>query len=166
MKAYLDNNVVSAIAKNDTPQESAALQQLLAAYEGGKVDLVTSELTAEEIKAYQGPLRPEIERIFEGFEKVPIVRWDELLGIRNHWNENTCINVPVIQNDPLYENLLKLGLETIDARHVFVAAKNGRDAFLTCDRGILHRGSAIRELHDSLVVQKPSNFVARHSKGW
>ena len=42
MKAYLDNNVVSAIAKDDTPTESEALDRLLAARDAGKVELVTS----------------------------------------------------------------------------------------------------------------------------
>jgi hypothetical protein len=54
MKVYLDNDVVSAIAKDDNAAESAALDLLLAAYRDGKVDLVTSTMTLEEIKAYQG----------------------------------------------------------------------------------------------------------------
>lgn len=57
MKAYLDNNVVSAIAKDDTPAESGALDRLLVAHEQGNVELVTSELTLDEIKAYRGPRR-------------------------------------------------------------------------------------------------------------
>jgi hypothetical protein len=39
MKAYLDNNIVSAIAT-----ESGALKCLLDAYDQGTIDLVTSEL--------------------------------------------------------------------------------------------------------------------------
>lgn len=57
MKAYLDNNVVCAIAKDDTPAESDALDRLLVAYEEAKVGLVTSELTLEEIKAYRRGVR-------------------------------------------------------------------------------------------------------------
>ena len=76
VKAYLDNNIVSAIAKNDTPDQSDALDRLLAAYDEGRVDLVTSELTHQEIKDYRGDMRPQIERIFRLLEKVPIIRWD------------------------------------------------------------------------------------------
>jgi hypothetical protein len=47
MKAYLDNNVVSAIAKDDTKTESDALDRLLTAYQEGQVDLVTSEVTLD-----------------------------------------------------------------------------------------------------------------------
>jgi hypothetical protein len=39
MKAYLDNNVVSSIARDDTASESDALDALMAAYDAGKVDL-------------------------------------------------------------------------------------------------------------------------------
>ena len=40
MNAYLDNNVVSSIARDDTASESDALDALMAAYDAGKVDLV------------------------------------------------------------------------------------------------------------------------------
>ena len=69
----------------------------------------------------------------------------------------------MIRSDPLYDDLLKRGLEDIDAWHVFVAAKNGCHVFLTCDRLIHHYAAAIRQLC-GLVVQKPSDFVA--SPGW
>lgn len=50
MKAYLDNNVVCAIANVDTPAESGALDRLLISYEEKKAGLVTSEVTLDEIK--------------------------------------------------------------------------------------------------------------------
>jgi predicted nucleic acid-binding protein len=50
VKAYLDNNIIGAIAKDDHPVESDALDRLLKAKDEGKVDLVTSELTLAEIK--------------------------------------------------------------------------------------------------------------------
>ena len=142
MKLYLDNDVVSAIVKDDDAPESSALDRLLAAYGDGEVDLVTSMVTLKEIERYQGPQRPAIERIFRLLKEVP----------------NACI--PMIRNDPLYDDLLKRGLEDIDAWHVFVAAKNGCHAFLTCDRLIHHYAAAIRQI-SGLVVQKPSDFVAR-----
>jgi hypothetical protein len=145
MKVYLDNDVVSAIGKDDNAPESAALDRVLAAYGDGEVDLVTSTVTLKEIERYQGPQRPAIKQIFRLLKEVP----------------NACI--PMNRNDPLYDDLLKRGLEDIDAWHVFVAAKNGCHAFLTCDRLIHHYAAAIRQLC-GLVVQKPSDFVA--SPGW
>lgn len=70
LKAYLDNNAVSAIAKDDTPSESAALDGLLLAQEQGKIDLVTSDLSLEEIKNYVGRRRTLTERTFRLLEKA------------------------------------------------------------------------------------------------
>jgi predicted nucleic acid-binding protein len=162
MKAYLDNNVISAIAKNDTPTESDALKRLLKAYEEGKVDLVTSEVTLQEINKYHGSA--SVQETFQRVKKVPIVRWDQLIGTKSYGDERTWINAPVIHNDPVYGSLLNLGVKVVDAQHVFVATKNACDPFLTCDGGILHRAPAIKDVCGGLVVQKPSRFVA--VEGW
>jgi predicted nucleic acid-binding protein len=162
VKAYLDSNVVISIVKDDTPAESDSLDRLLVAYEEGKVDLVTSEVTHNEIKTYQGPRQP-YERIFRLLNKVPIVRWDELLGINTQVDKHTMINTPMIQNDPIYDKLLALGVETVDAQHVFVAAKSACEVFLTCDKRVLARRDAIKALC-GVTVQKPSEFVA--GQGW
>jgi hypothetical protein len=106
VSVYLDSNVVSAIALNDTPQESAALVKLVKAYDDGRVRLVTSELTLGEINAFQGSMQPLIKQTFESLKSVPTVRWDELMGINHQIGPNTMINAPMIQNDPLYQALL------------------------------------------------------------
>jgi len=160
VKLYLDNNVVSAIAKNDTPSETDALERLLEAWNGKKVDLVTSELTLKEIQAYQHELKRRlVEQTYQSLTKVPVVRWDELAGIRSYGNQHTWINTPDIKNDRDYSALLALSLDPADAQHIFVAVKNGCDIFLTCDRPVLHRAPAIgQQFH--LQVQKPSEFVS------
>ena len=146
MKAYLDNNVLSAIAKDDTPAESDALDRLLAAFNEGKVVLVTSEVSLREIKQYAGRGRILAERTFRLLEKVPVVAWDKLYGIQSYGDAYTWINSPLIQNDALYAPLLALGLEAVDAQHIFVAAKQNCFVFLTCDRRVLARGAKIRAL--------------------
>ena len=163
IKAYLDNNVVSAIAKDDTASESDSIDLLLAAYEQGKVALVTSEVSLGEIKPYVGQGRKLVERTFRLLEKVPVVRWEELMGMRIYGDLRTWINSPIIQNDPLYDSLLKLGLEQVDAQHLFVATKQGCTVFLTCDGGVLARANGLRQLC-GLAVQKPSDLVT--SEGW
>jgi hypothetical protein len=163
MKAYLDNNVVSAIAKDDTAAESDALDRLLAAQDAGKVELVTSELTLNEIKRYSGPARKQVERTFRLLEKVPIVRWDELLGMHSYGDSRTWITSPLIQNDPLYDSLLRLGVKVIDAQHVFVSAKQACAAFLTCDGGVLARVDGIHKLC-GVAAQTPSVLVT--NQGW
>jgi predicted nucleic acid-binding protein len=163
VKAYLDNNIVCAIAKDDYPAESDALDRLLKAKDEGKVAVVTSEVTFQEIKRYGGPYRPPVERIFRLLEKIPITRWDELVGMHSYGDERTWITTPLIENNPDYSALLALGLETVDAQHIFVAAKRTCDAFLTCDKGILQRAPDVQKRF-GLIVQRPSAYVA--SQGW
>jgi predicted nucleic acid-binding protein len=51
------------------------LDRLLKAMDEGKVQLVTSELTLQEIEKYQDPMQqPRVKRIFRLLQKVPIVR--------------------------------------------------------------------------------------------
>jgi predicted nucleic acid-binding protein len=164
VKAYLDNNVVSAIVKDDILSQSDALSRLLEAGDQGKVQLVTSEITLEEIKRVPSKHRRPLERTFRLLEKIPVVRFEELIFITNDGNGN---NWPMIQNDPLYENLLSLGLESTDSKHLLVATKQSCEVFLTCDNtprtGILRRAGQIKTLC-GVVVQRPTEFVA--DNGW
>jgi predicted nucleic acid-binding protein len=166
MKGYLDNNVVSSLGRDDTPDQSFALDRLLDAYDQGKIALVTSELTLQEIQSYNGTGRPQVERIYRLLQKVPIVRWDELLGIHSFGDQYSWINSPMIQNDPLYDSLLRLNLDPkpTDARHVFVAAQQHCDVFLTCDKNVLKHKDAIQQLCSGLTAQRPSELVS--SMGW
>ena len=158
VKAYLDNNIVSAIATDDTPSQTEALDALLKVHDQGKVELVTSELTLDEINRYEG--RHLAQRTFLLLKKVPVVQWDQLLGFHNSGDRyGGWISYPLIQTDPLYGALTALRMETIDTRHVFVAAKTGCDVFLTCDGGILHHAASIETACNGLVVQKPSDFM-------
>jgi hypothetical protein len=164
VKVYLDNNIVSAIAKDDTPKESDALDRLLQAWDDKKVDLVTSEVALREIKAYQNELKRRlVERTYRLLAKVPIIPWDQLAGMNSYGDQRTWISTPIIQNDPDYAALLAVGLKVVDAQHVFLAVKHMCHVFLTCDGGVLDRAAAI-EKRFGLVVQTPSAFAA--SQGW
>src|SRR5262245_13434559 len=135
MKVYLDSNVVSSIARDDNQLESDAITRLLKAYDEGKVELVTSEITLREIQQYQGRARPAVERVFRLLQKVPIARWDELVGMNVQTDRYTCINSPIIQNDPMYDALQAEGVKSVDAQHIFVATKQSCIHFVTCDKG-------------------------------
>jgi hypothetical protein len=105
---------------NDEPAACHPIDRLLTAWRKGKVDLVTSELTLAEIKRYQDTrMRAAIERIFRLLEKVEIVRWDELVGMHSYGDARTWLVLPLINNYPEYGALLTLGLEVIDAQHVY-----------------------------------------------
>jgi predicted nucleic acid-binding protein len=161
MKAYLDNNVVCSIVTNDDLQESGALTCLLIAYDESKIELITSELTLDEITACPEPIRTTLKRMFLLLVKVPVVRWDVLTAIRSGGDKHTWFNAPSISNESEYEALLALGLDIMDARHVFVATKRSCNVFLTCDKNVLKRTNEIANLCD-ILVQTPSAFVERH----
>lgn len=163
MRAYLDNNIVSSIAKDDNPSQSATLTRLVEAYDQKKVELVTSQVTLDEIKRTPDQHRPRLERTFYLLAKVPVVQWETLVAMNNFVSTGSRIVGPVFQDDPLYKALRELGLDVMDARHIFVAAKQGCDAFITCDGGVLSRASKIQKLCN-LLVQRPSEFVA--GQGW
>ena len=168
MKAYLDNNIVSSIVKDDNPSQSAALSILLEAYEQGKVNLVTSKITLEEIRRCPPEYRAPLERTFRLLEKVPVAASESLLYITHDYGPHgTSSNSPAFQTDQLFKSLLSLGLEEVDVRHIFSAAKEACTFFLTCDnsRGtsILRRCAGIAGLC-GVQVQRPSEFVA--SQGW
>jgi hypothetical protein len=140
VKVYLDNNIVSAIAKDDTPKESDALDRLLQAWDDKKVDLVTSEVALREIKAYQNELKRRlVERTYRLLAKVPIIPWDQLAGMNSYGDQRTWISTPD------YAALLALGLKVVDAQHVFLAVKHMCHVFLTCDGGVLDRAAAIEK---------------------
>ena len=167
MKVYLDNNVVSSISKDDNKTQSDALTRLLEAHEQHRVQLVTSEITLEEIRRCPEAYRPPLERTFRLLEKVPVVRWAELVGINTYGDKYTWINTPMIRNDALFDALLSLGLEAVDAQHIYVATKQTCAIFLTCDNSrrtsIIRRAAGIEQLC-GMVVQMPSQLVA--AEGW
>jgi hypothetical protein len=163
MRAYLDNSIVSAIAKDDEPSESDAISRLLAAYDDNKIELVTSERTLKEIKKYmKGETLPKIERIFRLLEKVPIVSWDEFRYLKDLTDRPMIGGKLFYEDDAMYNELLKSGLKVLNVRHIFVAGLKSCNAFLTCDRNILDRTERIKVIRKIKypVVQKPSHFVA------
>jgi len=133
MKVYLDNSVVSAIAKDDIPRESEAIGKILKAYEAGKLDLWTSKFTAEEIGSAPAEKRRPIENVYSLLEKVSHVERQEFLGINVYSDLWTCINSPMIADDPVWIKLKATGLDGNDAYHAMLAIRSKCDVFLTAD---------------------------------
>jgi hypothetical protein len=163
MKAYLDNDVVSAIWKDDNPKESAAIDKVLEAFDAGRLELVTSDVTRKEIDQYQGKGKAGVERIFRLLKKVPYVESHKLLGIHSYGDATTWISSPLIEDDPTVKRLRDLGIKPTDAHHVMVAIKAVCDIFLTCDGGILHHSHEIEKAF-GIKPQSPSSLSA--SQGW
>src|SRR2546430_1566925 len=92
MRAYLDTNVVSSIARDHIQQESAAVDKLLRASEEGNVELLTSRVTEEEIARYAGADRKILERAYRLIRKVAYIETSTLLGFNSYGDRYTWIS--------------------------------------------------------------------------
>src|SRR5437870_503939 len=126
---YFDNSVVSAIGKGDTPAETEAIVRVFRADMAGQLRLFTSEVTKEEIDKYGGKAKPTIEVIYLLMKKANYVKRQELLGMNVLVNRYSCINSPMIEDNPLWMELRALGLDDLDAHHLMVAIRNGCHVF-------------------------------------
>ena len=161
MKSYLDNNIVSAIVKDDQTGESQALTDLLELFDAGEVELVTSAVSLTEIKRYSGPKRVSVERTYHLLKKVPFVDDHTLLGFHNQWDHTGGASNPLVEDDPIYSSLRAIGLDRTDAHHLMLAIRANCDVFVTCDqRTILNRRQAVEAQH-SLKLMKPSELVSQ-----
>jgi hypothetical protein len=164
MNAYLDNNIVSAILKDDIAAESAAIDQLLELHDQGSVSLVTSELTLAEIQNAPQPYIARLRRAYHLLSKIPVVSWSKLAHMQRSGRPGgSQVIWPVFENEPLFSQFLSAGLAEVDAQHLFVAAKQSCAVFITCDNppktSVLARAQAIQSLC-GMAVQRPSEFIA------
>ena len=158
MKIYLDNSVVSAIGRDDTPTESDSILTLLKSSDTGTVELCTSEITAREIEKYKSDQKRFVETVYLLLKKVPYIERQKLLGMHSYIDRYTCINYPLIEDDPVWSKLRTLGLDETDAHHLMVAVKAGCAVFLTIDSDFIFRKRKIRtELN--IDVMRPSDLI-------
>jgi predicted nucleic acid-binding protein len=155
MKLYLDNNIVSALAKDDTPAESEALLAILRAFEAKRCELYTSAITLEELKRYKGP--GHIEFVYRLVGRVPVVDYEEFSG--GFEEGDGCVEVwSGTQPHATWARLCAMGVDQVDAHHVLVAIAASCDVFLTCDRGILRLADQIKK-EFKISILKPSGFA-------
>ena len=165
MKAYLDNDMVSSIARGDMPGDvEGALMQLLELGAGGRLEIVTSELARREIERYEGQDQRILNIVYLLLGKVQFVEDHKLLGFQSQWDERGGISYPLIEDHPISAALRRMGLQRTDAHHLMLAILARCDAFVTYDGGILHRGAAIeRDFH--IRVLEPSVLVEELRRG-
>lgn len=167
-KAYLDNNVVCALGNDDLAVESAALDELLALYDRGKLKLITSRLSTEEMaKCSKQEFMKLPRRIFSLLEKGPFVEDHAVVGFGNQ--EGTLGTVcahPLVADEPISKELQQIGLDRTDAHHLMLAITYGCDFFVTCDvRSILKYRALIEDRFRNIRLLKPSELVKELAKG-
>ena len=159
VRAYLDTNIVMAIAKDDYPEESEALDKLLELSDGGEVEIVASELTRREIEPYKGEQSKNIQRVYRLLGKVNFLENHRLLGFHSQWDRYGGVSYPLIEDNPISSALRQMGLERNDAHHLMLAIRAECEAFLTCDeKTILSRRATIEDRFP-IKVMKPSELL-------
>jgi predicted nucleic acid-binding protein len=165
---YFDTSIVSAIAKNDTPAETAPIVRILEADAADKLRLFTSDVTKEEIDRYQSGSKPDIhdfkptmQAIYLLMRKANYVKRLEPLPNIISNTRTSRIFLPPTQDDPLWVELKKLGLKDLDAHHLMVAVKHGCHVFLTTDGDFLDNPTrkATIETRYSIRLRRPSEFA-------
>jgi hypothetical protein len=158
-RGYLDTDIVSAMVKDDYPNEAAALDRLLDLVESGKLELVASELTRREVADYHGPLRKGIERFTRQFDNVKFVEDHQVVGFHNEYGPHGGVSTPLVTDDPMSAKLREIGLDRTDAHHVMLAISNGCDFFITCDTKTILRFRQEIEAAFRIRLMKPSELI-------
>jgi hypothetical protein len=152
-RAYLDTCIVSGLAKADlAPVEQDAVMYLLQAHKQGELKLVTSEVTAREISQIPEEFRRAHSVVYSLLSDVPTV----LLGSTTSLS---LMGTPGPgREDPMFENLKCLLPDPQDAEHVFQAAQNGVQYFVTVDRSTMLKHAAKVESACKVKLVAPSTL--------
>jgi predicted nucleic acid-binding protein len=158
--AYLDTNLVSALARKDQPDEVDALFELVDLMHENRIALVTSTVTEEEIEAVPEEHRAAHEGVYALLRKIPSVDeqmvWPTILTNRG----GSRLAGPAFVKEADLGTLEEILRDVNDARHVFQALKNGATYFVTADkRTILSRAGKIESAFPIRVLA-PSQLVA------
>jgi predicted nucleic acid-binding protein len=154
--AYLDAAFVIALAKDDHPAESSALDALLEFREQGKIHFCSSEVTRQEFDKYRGKDKAA-GRILRLLDKVAFMEDYTVQGFRN-WQDQR-ISYRLVSDDRISSELRRMKIDRFDAHHLMLAIRARCTYFLTFDGGILKVAPAI-EARFNIKALKPSTLVA------
>jgi hypothetical protein len=135
-KVYLDNDVISAVGKDDMPgREASPISIISAMFDAGQVTLYTSDVTKEELDPWRGDKKPQVLKFYNRMPQVPRIERQELQGFHTYADRGgTFFTWARIEDHPLWVKLLAVGLKPLDAHHLMVAISAKCDVFLTCDK--------------------------------
>jgi hypothetical protein len=157
---YLDTNLVSGLARENLGDELVALRELLWRRKQGAIELYTSHITAEELARIPAELRARHEDVYLLLDDVPAVGEQfQMPTVIRGGPGSRIVGAPIVQDAALAQLRSILPDET-DARHVFQAAKNGVDYFVTCDYRTIVKHAAAVQAAVGIVACLPSQLVA------
>jgi predicted nucleic acid-binding protein len=164
-KIYLDNNIISAMGKDDMPSEQArAIAIISTMFDVGYVTLYTSHVTKEELDKQwrEDAKKPEVLQRYNRIPQVPWVERQELRGFHTYADRGgTFLAWPMIEDHPLWSKLLAVGLKPLDAHHLMVAILAECDVFLTYDKKSFtkSRRNRIARAYPQIQIMWPSEVL-------
>jgi predicted nucleic acid-binding protein len=155
--AYLDTCLVIGLAKEDLRRvEQAALDELTNMWGDGRLKLVTSDVTHEEILHVPEGVRTRHDATLERLATIPTVAEAIPRVVTNRPGSRIVGPLP----HPDMAELRTLLRDDADARHLFQAIQGDVDFFVTDDqRSIVSKAAEIEARH-SIKLRLPSALVA------
>ncbi len=138
---YLDTCIVSGLAKEDlAANEQEALAELLELHKAGRLKLVTSHITKQEISKIPSRARLRHSMIYNLLENIPAVR--------------------TVKTDPLFRKIREIVPGEEDAKHLYQALKSNSWYFVTTDKKTIlkHRIKLFLDVKE-LMVMSPSDMM-------
>jgi hypothetical protein len=163
-KVYLDNNLISAMGKDDMPSKQAcAIAIISALFDVEHVTLCTSHVTKEELDKEwrEDAKKPEVLQCYNRIPQVPRVERQEWQGHTYADRGGTVLAWLMSANHPLWSKLLAVGLKSLDAHHLMVAILAECDVFLTYDKTSFtkSRRSRIAQEYPQIQIMWPSEVL-------
>ena len=159
MKAYLDTNIISAIAKRDaSPRELVAIEQLRDLFNSGKIKLTRSDVCKAEIDKIPEKFRRDHEKIYKQILDVPVA---DYLALDLFFMPGSL----GVKQNTIFKRLLEILKDKEDAKHILHAHKNSVFKFITLDRRtILSRKTEIYSICN-VEVLLPSEIIGQIKTG-
>jgi hypothetical protein len=140
---YLDTVLIIGLADNDLPaNEQDALTDLLARRKRGEIALFTSVVAREELDRHRSLEHRIHDVIYDLIDDVPTVTEQLPRAVTATAPVGSRAISPPVDDDRMLVELRQILPGDDDARHVFQAARNALDYFITCDHHTILRFAA------------------------
>jgi hypothetical protein len=158
-KAYLDNCLVGGLVQDDLDSaESDALYALIELSKEGRIDLVTSSVTRQEIELVPLEHRAPHRAVYAFLIELPTIEESEL--VPRILTAAPGLKGPLLLGHHDLGTLSRILPDWDDARHVFQAVQNGCAYLVTVDAKTILTHSDEVEAAFPILVMRPSELVA------
>jgi hypothetical protein len=163
LTVYLDTCIISGIARMDlTDEEIDALLNILEESKKGNLNIITSKISKSELDVIPIAYRKQHELIYYLLGDLPYINNFKIVkqgGMAIGIGMGPAFGHHVAKTDPIFSKLNALLPDRNDAMHIFQAAKNQIQYFLTADyKTILKFKTEIQNICN-LKARSPTELI-------